>query len=33
MIDKAQSFQTILSKELLTTSVSDPELIKILIGK
>lgn len=33
MIDKAQSFQTILVKELLTASVSDPELIKILIGK
>lgn len=33
MIDKTQSFQSILTKELLTASVSDPELIKILIGK
>jgi hypothetical protein len=33
MIDKTQNFQSILTKELLTASVSDPELIKILIGK
>ena len=33
MIDKTQSFQSILTKELLTASVSDPELIRILIGK
>jgi hypothetical protein len=33
MIDKAQGFQSILSMELLSASVSDPELIKILIGK
>jgi hypothetical protein len=33
MIDKAPGFQTILGKELLSASVSDPELIKILIGK
>lgn len=32
MIDKTQSFQSILAKELLTASVSDPELIRILIG-
>jgi hypothetical protein len=33
MVDKTQNFQSILTKELLTASVSDPELIKILIGK
>ena len=33
MIEKTQSFQSILTKELLTASVSDPELIRILIGK
>ena len=33
MIDKTQNFQSILTKELLTASVSDPELIRILIGK
>jgi len=33
MIDKTQNFQSILTKELLSASVSDPELIKILIGK
>jgi hypothetical protein len=33
MIDKAQSFQEILSREFLSSSVHDPELIKILIGK
>ena len=32
MIDKTQSFQSILVKELLMASVSDPELIRILIG-
>jgi hypothetical protein len=32
LIEKAQSFQAILGKELLTASVSDPELIKILMG-
>ena len=33
MIDKTQNFQSILTKELLTASVSDPELIRILIGR
>jgi hypothetical protein len=33
MIDKTQNFQSILTRELLTASVSDPELIRILIGK
>jgi len=33
MVDKTQNFQSILTKELLTASVSDPELIKILIGR
>ena len=33
MIDKTQSFQSILTRELLAASVSDPELIRILIGK
>ncbi|MBI3528419.1 MAG: hypothetical protein HY067_10670 [Betaproteobacteria bacterium] len=33
MIDKTQSFQSILTKELLTASVSDPELVRILIGR
>jgi hypothetical protein len=33
MVDKTQSFQSILTKELLTTSVSDPELIRIFIGR
>jgi hypothetical protein len=33
MIDKTQSFQTILTRELLTASVSDPELVRILIGR
>ena len=33
MIDKTQSFQSILTKELLTASVTDPELIRILIGR
>ncbi len=33
MIDKTQNFQSILTRELLTASVSDPELIRILLGK
>ena len=33
MVDKTQNFQAILTKELLTASVTDPELIRILIGK
>lgn len=33
MIDKAQNFQSVLTRELLGASVSDPELVKILIGK
>ncbi|MEO8156684.1 MAG: hypothetical protein ABI648_02730 [Betaproteobacteria bacterium] len=33
MIDKAQNFQSALTRELLAASVSDPELVKILIGK
>jgi hypothetical protein len=33
MVDKIQSFQSILTTELLAASVSDPELLKILIGK
>ena len=33
MIGKTQSFQFILTKELLTASVSDPELMRILLGK
>jgi hypothetical protein len=33
MIDKTQNFQAILTRELLTASVTDPELIRILIGK
>lgn len=33
MIDKTQSFQSILTKELLTASISDPELVRILIGR
>jgi hypothetical protein len=33
MVDKTQNFQSILTKELLTASVSDPELIKILLGR
>lgn len=33
MIDKTQNFQSILIKELLTASVSDPELMRILLGK
>jgi hypothetical protein len=33
MVDKTQSFQSILTKELLTASVSDPELVRILIGR
>ncbi len=33
MIDKTQNFQSILTKELLTASVSDPELVRILIGR
>ena len=33
MVDKTQNFQSILTRELLTASVSDPELIRILIGK
>jgi hypothetical protein len=32
MIEKTQSFQSILTKEFLAASVSDPELIRILIG-
>jgi hypothetical protein len=33
MIDKTQGFQSILTKELLTASIGDPELIRILIGR
>ena len=33
MIDKTQNFQSILIKELLTASVSDPELMRSLLGK
>jgi hypothetical protein len=33
MIDKTQNFQSTLTRELLTASVSDPELVRILIGK
>ncbi len=33
MIDKTQNVQCILTKELLTASVSDPELVRILIGR
>ncbi len=33
MIDKTQNFQSALTRELLAASVSDPELVKILIGK
>ncbi len=33
MIDKTQNFQSILTRELLAASVSDPELIRILIGR
>jgi hypothetical protein len=33
MVDKVQNFQAILTKELLTASITDPELIRILIGK
>lgn len=33
MIDKTQNFQSILTRELLTASVSDPELVRILIGR
>ena len=33
MVDKVQNFQSVLTRELLTASVTDPELIKILIGK
>ncbi|HEX7953013.1 MAG TPA: hypothetical protein VF523_08120 [Burkholderiales bacterium] len=33
MIDKTQYFQSALTRELLAASVSDPELMKLLIGK
>lgn len=33
MIDKSQNFQAVLTKELLASSVSDPELLRILVGK
>lgn len=33
MIDKTQNFQSILTKELLMASVSDPELIRVLLAK
>ncbi len=33
MVDKTQNFQSNLTMELLNASVSDPELIRILIGK
>jgi hypothetical protein len=33
MVDKTQNFQSNLTMELLNASVSDPELIKILLGK
>jgi hypothetical protein len=33
MIDKVQGFQSILTRELLAASISDPELMKILVGK
>ncbi len=33
MVDKAQNFQGILTRELLAASISDPSLMEVLLGK
>ena len=33
MVDKVQSFQSSLTAELLTASISDPDLMRVLLGK